>query len=434
MNFNEIFKSWIQNIDSRFRLVEMLAENHYVEDWLAARCESEKTVTGYRASLRVFSEFVGQRGRDLCGIVEEWRGVKRLSEDDRERFIDDWSDLVRVFHTVIKQNHAPLTVKNFLVTIRSFFRFWKIPIDVELPRRACVVYHNRDLTRDNIKQILTFATTRDRVVWLVMAESGMRANSAVNLKFWQIREDFEAERVPMRVLLPSSSLKDHVGDRWTFIGEDGFRELKEYLKPRMPLKDGDFVFASEKKGKVKGQQFSVASLSVKFNRVVQKLGLDRSNGHKPKGLRMHGLRKYFRNNMKAEESLRQFWMGHSLGVDAHYITREVEKHREEYARGYVHLKVFESSVDSLVEFRDQLKSKAADMETLKDKIRLLENQLQAVRGILNGLVMGKGAIVQVEGEQKYYYITQEDFARMMRERESKNTKCNAKLETLEDNR
>lgn len=138
-----------------------------------------------------------------------------------------------------------------------------------MPKRACVVYHNRDLTRDEIRQILTFASPRYRVIWLIMAESGMRAETAVNLRYWQIKEDFEAKRIPMRIILPSSSLKDHVGDRFTFIGEDGFQELSEYLKRRLPLKDDDYVFASEKAGKVKGEQFSVASLSVKFNRIVR---------------------------------------------------------------------------------------------------------------------------------------------------------------------
>ena len=45
----------------------------------------------------------------------------------------------------------------------------------------------------------------------------------------------------MRILTPAETLKDHVGDRWSFIGEDGEKALREYLKPRMPLKDQDYV-------------------------------------------------------------------------------------------------------------------------------------------------------------------------------------------------
>jgi hypothetical protein len=213
-----------------------------------------------------------------------------------------------------------------------------------------------------------------------MAESGMRAETAINLRYWQIKEDFEAKpkRIPMRILLPSESLKDHVGDRFTFIGEDGVRELSEYLSRRLPLKDEDYVFASEKAGKVKGEQFSVASLSVKFNRLVQKLGIETSKGGKPKSVRMHALRKYFRNNMKADSSFVRFWMGHSLGVDAHYITRDVERHRQEYAKGYEYLRIFEPSAVSVTEILEQLRRKDEETKALKQEIAELRQRLEAL--------------------------------------------------------
>jgi hypothetical protein len=105
--------------------------------------------------------------------------------------------------------------------IRSFFKFYKIPLDVELPRRIWVRYHNRDLSKDQIRQILARATPRDRTIFLVMAESGLRAQTTLSLRYWQIREDFEKNVVPMRIETPAETLKDHVGDRWSFTGEDG---------------------------------------------------------------------------------------------------------------------------------------------------------------------------------------------------------------------
>ena len=340
-------------------------ENRYVEDWLTAQTESDKTIRNYMQNLRAFTVFAESRGKDFSNIVSEWRRVKRAGDNAREDFIDTWTDLVRAFHTRIKRKYAPLTVKNFLATLKSFFRFWDIPVTVRLPRHACVIYHNKDLTKDEIRQILTFASPRDRVIWLVMAESGMRAETAVNLKYWQIKEDFEAERIPMKILLPSESLKDHVGDRWTFIGEDGYRELRNYLERRLPLEDDDYVFASEKQGRVKGEQFTGASLSVKFNRLVQKLGMDRSRGHKPKAIRMHGLRKYFRNNMKADSSYVRFWMGHSLGTDAHYISRDVEEHRKRYAEGYKYLRIYEPSAETIYELGERLRQRDREIAQLK---------------------------------------------------------------------
>jgi len=354
--------------------MEKVELNSWLEDWLSNVCESEKTRESYLLAIRTFSAFAKNKwNKNFLNIVQEWREAKRKSNVEAEVFLEEWSDVIRNFNTYIKPRYAPLTVKNFMATLKSFFRFWNIPLSVNLPKRACVIYHNRDLTREEVRQILTFASARDRVIWLIMAESGMRAETAVNLRYWQIKEDFEAKRIPMRILLPSASLKDHVGDRWTFIGEDGFRELSEYLKRRFPLKDEDFVFASEKEGKVRGEQFSVASLSVKFNRLVQKLGLDKSrNGGKPKSVRMHSLRKYFRNNMRVDSAFVKFWMGHSLGVDAHYITRDVERHREEYKRGYEYLRIFEPSAISVTEILEQLRQRDEEIKTLRRQIEDLK--------------------------------------------------------------
>jgi integrase len=234
-----------------------------------------------------------------------------------------------------------------------------------------VLYHNRDFTREQLRQILSKASQRDRTIWLVMAESGLRANTAISMRYWQIKDDFEKDIIPMRILTPSESLKDHVGDRWSFIGEDGVKALREYLKPRMPLKDQDFVFASEKAGLVTGEQFSVASISVKFRRVVTSLKLEKGSPTigKPGHFRMHGLRKYFRNNMKADPSYREFWMGHSLGVDEHYVTRDPEAHRAEYRKGYESLRILEPATPAqLTEIVEQLKKKDLEIQELRKEI------------------------------------------------------------------
>jgi integrase len=344
-----------------------MKEDPRIEDWLANRAEADGTKGLYRFCIDKFIEFCRVKWKeDFYGVVDAWRQTRLKGPRKMDPFLDRWTDIVRNYSTTIKPHYAPLTTKNHMTALKSFFRYWKIPVDVDLPKRAYVIFHNRDMTREDVRQILTHGSPRDRVLWLVMAESGMRGQTAVSLKYWQIREDFEKAVIPMRILTPAAALKDHVGDRWTFIGEDGFKELKEYLKPRLPLQDNDYVFASERQSRVLADQFTPASLSTKFNRVVQKLGIDKSLGiRKPKPIRMHGLRKYFRNNMKAESAYREFWMGHSLGVDAHYITRDIEVHRKEYMKGYEFLQIFEPSAVSLTDLLADMRKKTQDIAALK---------------------------------------------------------------------
>lgn len=365
-------------------------ENQKVEDWLSQVCESPKTRGSYLFLWGNFLDFCRKRGLDPLRLVDDYRAMKYEGELQRERFLEQWQDVLRAFNTWLKPKFASLTVKNHLVAVKSFLNYWKIPLDVPLPKHSCVTFHNRDISKEEVKQILTFASARDRVIWLVMAESGMRSDNAVNLRYRQIKEDFEAHRVPMRILLPSVTLKAHVGDRSTFIGEDGFRELSSYLSRRLPLKDDDFVFVTEKQGRVKGEQFTAGSLSMKFNNIVQRLGIDKSvtgkldkekgERPKPKQVRLHGLRKYFRNNIRADGSYIEFWLGHSLGVDAHYISRDPEEHRKRYAESYRYLRIFESSPESLVDVYEQIRGKDKEIKELKETLETLKPLVEFVRG------------------------------------------------------
>ncbi|MCJ7633624.1 site-specific integrase [Candidatus Bathyarchaeota archaeon] len=356
-------------------------ENLRLEDWLSQVCESPKTRGLYLMLWDHFTKFCQGRGKDSASLVDDWRSAKRLGESPKDAFLEEWQDVIRAFNTWVKPKYAPLTIKNHLSTLKSFLRYWDIPLKVDLPKHCYVLYHNRDIKKEELKKILTFSSPRDRVIWLVMAESGMRSSNAANLKYFQIKEDFEAERIPMKISLPSATLKDHVGDRFTFIGYEGFRELANYLHGKK-LGPNDYVFASEKQGLCKGEQFTPASLSVKYNRLVQKLGIDKSRGNKQevgrpkmKEIRLHGLRKYFRNNQGADSSFIEFWLGHSLGVDNHYISRDIEQHRKKYAEGYESLRVSETGGTDL---RSQLAERDSEIQELKEKIKGLQDKFGSV--------------------------------------------------------
>lgn len=357
--------------------------NRWVMDWLFSRAEAESTKKHYLRNINLFAEFCQERGKDLYEIVSEYRAARRMGYESELDFTESWQDLVRAFSTDIKKSrYAPLTQKNVLATAKSFLSFYRIPVAVDLPRRACVVYHNRDLSRENIKRILSKANQRDRTMWLLMAESGLRVGTTIHIRYWQIKEDFENDIVPMRILTPAESLKDHVGDRWSFIGEDGVGALKEYLAPRLPLNDQDFVFASNKPERMKGKQFSAASLSTIWRNIVRALKLEKGSAYgKPKHFRMHGLRKYFRNSMKSD--YRKFWMGHSLGVDEHYISRDPEYHRKEYRKGYEQLRIYESTPTIITEITEQLKQKDMEIQQLRKEVEeLKENILSNIIDVL----------------------------------------------------
>jgi len=360
-----------------------LTQNSRLEDWLSARAESPATRHSYVDHWNILVQFCSARGKDPNTIVDGFRAARLQGEQQKEMFLEEWQDLIRAFTSYLKGKYVSMSFAVRLSILKSYFKFWKIPLEVTLPRRTYVTYHNRDLQKSEIKKILSNASLRDRAIFLMLLESGMRVGSCASLKYWQIKEDYEQSRVPMRISLPSAVLKDKVGDRFTFIGVDGFKALQDYLQTRPPLKkDDDYVFESERAAKEGAipERSLAQSISTKFNRLVQKLGIDHSVGKgKPKQIRLHGLRKYFFNNMKADSDYKRFWMGHSLGVEQHYISREIEEHRKKYGEGYKFVRIYEtieSNIDLHQQIRErdeQLRQLSERMEKLSPLLRMMED-------------------------------------------------------------
>jgi integrase len=365
--------------------------NPQVDDWLSARAESPSSRHSYLDHWNIFLKFCQTRGKNPHNLVNDFRAVRLQGEQQKEIFLEEWQDLLRAFMTYLKKkNYASMSVAVRLAIVRSFVKYWKIPLEVDLPQRTFVTYHNRDITKAEIKKILSNATLRDRAVLLMLVESGMRIGCCASLKYWQIKEDYERSRVPMQIKLPSQVLKDKVGDRFTFIGQDGFTVLQEYLQTRPPFKDDDYVFQlerSSKNGDMSDRALS-SSISTKFNRAVQKLGIDKSAGkRKPKQIRLHGLRKYFFNNMNADSDYKKFWMGHSIGVEQHYISRNVEEHRKKYADGYQYLRLGTPSpdeklnlVEAVMKENAELKKKQMETEAELEKAKMTLSMMEGTLG------------------------------------------------------
>jgi site-specific recombinase XerD len=363
-------------------------ENQWIGDWLSYVAQSERTKSNYFRYITNFSKFCLERGKCFNTVVQEYRTSKYSGAREEQMFLDEWHDLIKAYTKDLKTKetkrgkYTPLSINYTLSVVKSFFKYHRIPLDVLRLRNPYVVHHNRDLRKEDILLILGSATFRDRVIFLIQAESGMRGDTLVQLKYWMIKEDYEANRVPMMIRTPPEILKCHVQNRFTFIGEDGFKALKQYLETRKTLHDDDYVFIPEKPGLVntkKRGNFSANSLSVKFSRLARKLKLQKRNVGKPSRIRMHGLRKYFRNNMKADSAFVNFWMGHALGTDTAYLTDSPEiRHREEYKRGYQSLKILEQTATpaQLKDINDQLRQKDREIQELRDGIKFLKETIE----------------------------------------------------------
>lgn len=356
--------------------------------WIGEVCESRESENSYRVAIKCFEAWAQENhGFNVAGIPERWRTVKYQDPAERERFVDELRDLLRAYFAYLKDMYTPIAVNSRMSTVMSFLHNWEIPVKSRRLRYPYVVYHNRDIKKEEIRRLLEHTDVRNQAIFLILYESGMRPNTLVNLRWRHIKEEFLEQRIPMKINLTSDILKCRVSERWTFIGEDGYKALKRYLTTEgLPQKDEEFVFTKEKPA---GGQLGRTALSQSFNKLVKKLGLAEPRGpggKKPKEIRLYCLRKAFDKYLDADEAYKEYWTGHTSTM-THYVSSDPEHHRKLYAEGYESLRLFKQIdaevIAKLTKENADLTERVDRLEKILGEIADLKAQIKREEGLLN---------------------------------------------------
>jgi len=347
--------------------------------WTSQVCESENTNRRYIHDIGRFERWVLEEyGLKVREIPARWKEAKYQGEVEREKFLDELKEILKDYFGHLKGQTTPISVNTTMAAIVSYLHTFEIPVKTPRIKHAYVLYHNMDISKNQIRTVLDHSDFRNRAMWLLLYESGMRPETLVNLKWTHIKDEFLGHKVPMKIKLTSDILKCRVIERWTFIGEDGFEVLKRYLETRLPLKEEDYIFVSENP---KGEKLRSGALSQAFNRTVQLLDLAPNRNGKPKEIRLYCLRKAFRKFMDVEEAYKEFWMGHT-STSTHYISTDPEYHRELYSHGYENLRLHKREVDTetitkLTRENIDLKKRVERLETILGELADLKAQIKS---------------------------------------------------------
>lgn len=360
-----------------------------MELWLKNIANSEMTEITYSKGIKKFLEF---HNVTLEDIANEWESIS--SYEKEKAFVKKWNMKIKQFRASLKDRVqkgeiAESTMYNILTPINSFFKWLDTPIRIH-GHKLRVTYHNRDITTEEIDRILKHTEkVRDRAIYCMIAQSGLRPTTVSKLRYKHIKEDYEKGIIPMKIDIPRAIAKGKNKDYFTFIGEETVNYLREYFTLRFKGKqpqEEDLVFL--KRGG-KEEKISTISISIIFGRTALKLGISKDNKGKPRNIRLYCLRKWFRNeaseHKEVDSEYVHHWMGHTLNrMDEHYFTKDVEKHRAKYILAMEHLRINNRQQFSSVSVKQELakldfgnmfkdwllttEGKQAIVETFKDTI------------------------------------------------------------------
>jgi site-specific recombinase XerD len=359
-----------------------------VDIWLSqmsfSHSNSEKTKRNYRYYFKKFEEFAGAKAEQIIADYEKL---------DDKQFKRKYTPTIMGFVGQIQtEKYSPATQNVALNTVKSFFKYHNLPLNFLPSGRQYTVFHNRDITKEEIEAIIKDAQPREKAYYALMTQSGLRPNEISNLKIGDLEGLLQEDTpIPCMITIRQEATKGKYKPYFTFAGKETITSIKEYFKreKRTDLTPEDYLFTKVTKDRetkeTKITKTDSDLISHIFRRTVRKLKnekvLNFNNKKSEKTnrneLRLYNLRKYFRNHAgQAGTDYVNFWMGHSLGIDEHYFSQTaVADHRKQYQeKAMPNLRIETKTPD---QNEDTITKLEQENRELKERLKRIEDKLFA---------------------------------------------------------
>jgi integrase len=372
----------------------------WIDNVAYSHSKSEETASEYRRQLSVFCDFIGKTPQQ---VLDDYEGMR-----DRD-FRRKYAQYVRaLISKQLREGYAPCSIRNQATVVKSFFKYNDLPLGHIPLAQSRIVYHNRDIAKEEVQAILGASRPRDKAFYTMIGQGGLRPDILCSLRLKHIEPEFSKGVVPCKIEIPEEIAKGEFGAFFTFMGEESVGYLKAYLATRPGMDPEDYLFTAHGTDK----RANPKSMSTIFGRTIKKLkqkGIidfaEPPHG-KPAEVRLYNLRKYFRNHARqAGVEYVNFWMGHKANYkaphipesDEHYFSREdVEFHRKLYAEKAMPFLRLETATPSetektIMELRRGLGQRDRVIDELRKEIANLRKMSCAVRESLEekDCVIGK---------------------------------------------
>lgn len=372
-------------------MIQNSGKDQNVESWLnqvsISKSGSKSTELSYRLALTRFLQSIGKTAEDILSEYET---------QPEKTFKRHYAQALNNF--VMSEKNRGVASGSYastLYAVKSFFKYNSLPLNFIASPSVIIENHNRDITKEEIAEVVKLSEYRDRAFFILMAQTGLRPDTLTKLRVNNIEKILEKETpAPCLITVPQESTKGKYGEYFTFCGDESIQALKEYFATRLNLTPESKVFV-----KVNSEEeVSAGDFSHFFRRIVMRLqkkhvlkvktnrkeiAVTRHDGEEIRSfitrndLRLYNLRKFFRKYAgQAGVDYVNFWMGHlsSMGVDLHYFSKDIEQHRGIYKEKAMPFLRIETRTPS--ETEKQIEQLSAENKTLRDELSNVQSRLE----------------------------------------------------------
>ena len=236
----------------------------------------------------------------------------------------------------------PSGVNNCIKAVKTFYRVNGAEVKLSEPLVRKTVYKDRAPKPEEITLMLDKSATRESFIIAAIATGGFREGTFAKLKYRHVREDLEANRIPIHIHVEAAITKGKYHDYDTFINAEASHLLKLYIEDRKrgnrrtppeELTDDSPLIRNHR---VADRVVGVTEKTI--GKIVHELVVSAKIAKKLPdswmySVRTHSLRKFFRTQMSAvklDSEIINYMMGHTVDTYEDVQSLGVETLRNMY--------------------------------------------------------------------------------------------------------
>ena len=218
----------------------------------------------------------------------------------------------------------PSSVNNCIKAVKTFYHVNGIEVKLSERLSRKVAYKDRAPKPEEITSMLDKSATRESFIIAALATGGFREGTFSKLRYRHIKEDLEANRIPIHIHVESEITKGKYHDYDTFINAEASHLLKLYIADRRrgsrytppeEINDESPLIRSDHNAN------KVVGVSEKtIRKIVHTIAVEAGVAQKlPNSwmysVRTHSLRKWFRTQMSAskiDSEITKYFMGKTI--------------------------------------------------------------------------------------------------------------------------
>jgi site-specific recombinase XerD len=281
----------------------------------------------------------------------------------------------------------PSAVCNCIKAAKTFYRvngIKEVKLDEPLSRKTA--YKDRAPKPEELSAMLDLSAARESFIISAISTGGFREGTFANLKYRHVKEDLEANRIPIHVHVEAAITKGKYHDYDTFLNPEACQFLKIYIQARrhgsrgMPPEeitdDSPLIRHSHCSTRVVGVSPKTIRNIVHSTAVAAKVTQKLPDSWMYT-IRTHSLRKYFRTQMsslKIDTEIINYMMGHTIDTYEDVQSLGIETLRNMYTAAGLVIRQ-KTQVNKISQIKEIIRAWGENPEEILSKDALMRGNI-----------------------------------------------------------